>query len=156
MNQAAHIISDFMETPAAEGRAGIRVVKSSTLRSQGVIDTGGLSIIPSLSVSEVAVIIGCGTKKVHDLCNGGKLGFHWVGNKRMFRPEDLENFWNENRSGTSRRKNLGSIDTMSDPSVKSSKHSKGGDKKGPKRGPKIAEVSKAHRLREFSKEMRKW
>jgi hypothetical protein len=102
------------------------------------------------------MIIGCGTKKVHDLCNEGKLGFHWVGNKRMFRPEHLENFWNDNRAGSKPQRDQRGVDTTSVSSVRSSKHNEGGDKKGSRKGPKIAEVSKAHRLKELSEEMPKW
>ena len=156
ITQATKIISDSMETPVAQERAGIRVLRPSAGKAQTVSDTDDFGIRPSLNVSAVAVIIGCGTKKVHDLCNDGELGFHWVGNKRMFRPEDLESFWTNNRSASKPQKGQRTIDTTSVPSVRSSKHDKGGDKKGSEKGPKKAEVSKAHRLRELSQEMRKW
>jgi excisionase family DNA binding protein len=52
---------------------------------------------PSLNVRKTARILGCCTKTVVKLCEAGELRFHWVGKKRMFRPEDLESFWHRKR-----------------------------------------------------------
>jgi len=155
ITQATKIISDSVETPVAP-RAGIRVLGPAAEKAQMAKDTREFGIIPSLNVSAVAMIIGCGTKKIHDLCKDGDLGFHWVGNKRMFRPEDLDNFWNNNRWTSKPGKGQRIVDTRSVPSVRSGKPDKGGDKQGSKKEPKKAEVSKAHRLRELIQEMREW
>ena len=112
--------------------------------------------IPSWNARKTARILGCCTKVLAKLCKDGEISFHWVGNKRMFRPEDLESFWNNNRSASKPQKDQKGIDTASMPSVRSTKQRKGGDKKGSGKGPKNTEVSKAHRLKELSEEMRKW
>jgi excisionase family DNA binding protein len=52
---------------------------------------------PSLNNRETAKIIGCCTKTLAKFCDDGEIGFHMVGNKRMFRPEDIEDFWKRKR-----------------------------------------------------------
>jgi len=111
---------------------------------------------PSLDIYEVAKLIGCCTKTVVKLCDDGELAFHRVGNRRKFRREDLENFWSKNRSELKSQKAPRSVDITSAPSVRSSKHSEGGDRKVSDKGPLNTGVSKAHRLRDLAQEMRKW
>jgi excisionase family DNA binding protein len=52
---------------------------------------------PSLSVRQVAVLLGCCTKTVVELCDDGELPFHLVKNRRKIRPEDVEEFWRRKR-----------------------------------------------------------
>jgi excisionase family DNA binding protein len=110
----------------------------------------------SLNSRETAKIIGCCTKTLAKLCEDGVIAFHMVGNKRMFRPDDIEDFWNNNRSASKLQKDQKGIDTTRVPSVRSTTQRKGGDKKGTGKEPKNTEVSKAHRLKELSEEMRQW
>src|SRR5208283_5063408 len=93
---------------------------------------------PSLVVGEVAQILGCSPKTVHNLCNDGKLEFHWVGNKRKFRPEDVDDYRASNKL------------------TLQPKNPKGGDQKGSKQGSKATEVSIARRLKQLVQEMREW
>ncbi len=111
---------------------------------------------PSLDIHQVAELLGCCTKTVVKLCEDGELDFHRVGNRRKFRPEDLENFWNKNSSAPKPQKAPRAVDITSMPSVRSSKQHKGGDRKGSDKGPLSTGVSKAHRLKELSEEMREW
>ncbi len=111
---------------------------------------------PSLDIHQVAELIGCCTKTVVKLCEDGELIFHRVGNRRKFRPEAWENFWNKNSSASKLQKAPRAVDITSTPSVRSSKQRKGGDRKGSDKEPLGTEVSKAHRLKELSEEMRKW
>ena len=93
---------------------------------------------PSLVVGEVAHILGCSPKTVHNLCNDGKLEFHWVGNKRKFRPEDVDDYRASNK-----------------PTLQP-KNPKGGDQKGSRQERKATEVSIARRLKQLVEEMREW
>jgi excisionase family DNA binding protein len=93
---------------------------------------------PSLAVGEVAKILGCSPKTVHNLCNDGKLEFHWVDNKRKFRPEDVDDYRASNKL------------------TLQPKYPKGGDQKGSRQERKATEVSIARRLKQLVEEMRKW
>jgi excisionase family DNA binding protein len=66
---------------------------------------------PSLNSRETAKIIGCCTKTIAKLCEDGEIGFHMVGNKRMFRPEDIEDFWKRRRIDPSRPTGIDSSHT---------------------------------------------
>ncbi len=47
----------------------------------------------TLGVREAARGMGCSAKTIHKLCHEKRLAFHWVGNKRRFRPEDISRFF---------------------------------------------------------------
>jgi excisionase family DNA binding protein len=93
---------------------------------------------PSLAVGEVAQILGCSPRTVHKLCNDGKLEFHWVRDKRKFRPEDVDDYRASNKL------------------TPQPKNPKGGDQKGSRQERKATEVSIARRLRQLVEEMREW
>lgn len=110
----------------------------------------------SFGVNEAARRLDCSAKTVHKLCQGKRLSFQWVGNKRRFRPEDLDNFWKTRWPDSKERKICGRVDNTSRSSIESPKHAKGGDQRGSGREPGNTEVSKAHRLKTLSEEMRNW
>jgi hypothetical protein len=53
--------------------------------------------VPSWNARKTARILGCCTKVLAKLCKDEEISFHWVGNKRMFRPEDVHEFWRRKR-----------------------------------------------------------
>ena len=46
----------------------------------------------SFGVREAARALGCSTKTVHKLCQDDLLKFHWVGNKRRFTRQDIQDY----------------------------------------------------------------
>ena len=51
----------------------------------------------SLDTREAARILNVCTKVVAKLCDDGELAHHWIGSKRLIRPEDIEEFWRRKR-----------------------------------------------------------
>ena len=47
----------------------------------------------SLDTREAARALNICTKEVAELCKNGELAHHWIGNKRLFRPDDIRKFW---------------------------------------------------------------
>jgi excisionase family DNA binding protein len=69
------------------------VAESEPIRGQSAVGDKETRIGRSLDVREVAKLLGCSVKTVHNLCDKGQLNSHWVGNRRMFRHEDVLEFW---------------------------------------------------------------
>jgi excisionase family DNA binding protein len=78
-------------SPATDGVADTCSDPSRSLVNSS--DSFAPDLPRTLGVRETAKILGCGTKTVHRLCNAGRLVFHWLGNRRRFRPENLLDFW---------------------------------------------------------------
>jgi excisionase family DNA binding protein len=55
----------------------------------------GCSEIPerSLNIREAAALLNICTKKVAELCKDGELAHHRIGNKLLFRPDSIRDFW---------------------------------------------------------------
>ena len=139
-------IDDFILSQKTEirGTTSRTSKKRSATRQVGEAERGNSYSVspavpnPSLVVGEVAQILGCSPKTVHNLCNDGKLEFHWVGNKRKFRPEDVDDYRASNKL------------------TLQPKNHKGGDQKDSRQVHKATEVSRARRLRQLVEEMREW
>ena len=69
------------------------LAESEPIRGQPAVGEKETGIGRSLDVREVAKLLGCSAKTVHRLCDEGQLNSHWVGNRRMFRNEDILEFW---------------------------------------------------------------
>jgi excisionase family DNA binding protein len=117
----------------------------------------------SIDVKEAADILGCSTRTVHALCTRGQLSFHWVGNKRGFRPDDLKDYWGQGRIAPKKRTGpRKSVDDLDGDAVRCALRTTLDKKKGGQtsEGAPIteisSEVSKASRLRKLRAEMRKW
>jgi hypothetical protein len=53
--------------------------------------------VPLWNIHETAQVLGCCAKSLAKLCDTRGLPFHWIGRKRMFRSEDIQEFWNGKR-----------------------------------------------------------
>jgi excisionase family DNA binding protein len=71
-----------------EGVRDLVAVLSTNTSATVTVDTS-----ETFGVIEAARRLGCSTKTIHKLCHEKRLAFHWVGNKRRFRPEDISRFF---------------------------------------------------------------
>jgi excisionase family DNA binding protein len=112
----------------------------------------------SFGVKEAARQLGCSTKTVHKLCNEKRLAFHWVGNRRRFRPQYVSQFV-EAQSGTTKTRNPLGVDEKSGSRLRFSGSStagrpkKGGGKKG---NAKENNRTEAEILASLRERMREW
>ena len=89
---------------AAKESESKAIGESEPTREQSTFGDKETRIGRSLDVRKAAQLLGCSAKKVHNLCDKGQLNSHWVGNRRMFRHEDVLEFLGSSENSLRSRK----------------------------------------------------
>jgi excisionase family DNA binding protein len=68
----------------------------------------------SLNIREAATLLNICTKKVAELCRNGELAHHRIGNKLLFRPDNIRDFWTKRTVDGSEPQSVDSSHTKDD------------------------------------------